>query len=56
VVFCDNAPYHQSRLLAEWLQAHKRIRQKFLPAYAPNLNLIERLWKWMKKKVTATVY
>jgi transposase len=35
---------------------HRRLRQKFLPAYAPNLNLIERLWKWMKKKVTATVY
>ncbi|MDB9435284.1 transposase, partial [Dolichospermum lemmermannii CS-548] len=22
----------------------------FLPAYSPNLNLIERLWKWVKKK------
>ncbi|KAA6324915.1 hypothetical protein EZS27_025816, partial [termite gut metagenome] len=21
----------------------------FLPAYSPNLNLIERLWKWVKK-------
>jgi len=42
--------------LAEWLQTHMRISQKFLPAYAPNLNLIERRWKWMKKKVTATVY
>ena len=21
----------------------------FLPAYSPNLNLIERLWKWIKK-------
>lgn len=56
VVICDNAPYHHSRLLAKWLAKHKRISQKFLPAYAPNLNLIERLWKWMKKKVTATVY
>jgi transposase len=33
-----------------------RISQKALPAYSPNLNVIERLWKWMKKKVTATVY
>jgi transposase len=56
VVICDNARYHHSGLLAEWLQTHKRISQKFLPAYAPNLNLIERRWKWMKKKVTATVY
>jgi transposase len=56
VVICDNAPYHHSRLLAEWLNQHPRMSQKFLPPYSPNLNLIERLWKWMKKKVTATVY
>jgi transposase len=56
VVICDNARYHRSNLLAEWLKHHPRINQKFLPAYSPNLNLIERLWKWMKKKVTATVY
>jgi transposase len=56
VVICDNARYHHSRLLAEWLQTHPRISQKPLPAYSPNLNLIERLWKWMKKKVIATVY
>jgi transposase len=56
VVICDNARYHRSSLLAEWLAQHPRISQKFLPPYSPNLNLIERLWKWMKKKVTATVY
>jgi transposase len=56
VVICDNARYHRSGLLDEWLQQHPRISQKFLPPYSPNLNLIERLWKWMKKKVTATVY
>jgi transposase len=56
VVICANAPYHRSGLLAKWLQQHPHISQKFLPAYPPNLNLIERRWKWMKKKVTATVY
>jgi transposase len=45
LVICDNARYHHSGLLAEWLQTHKRISQKFLPAYAPNLNVIERRWK-----------
>jgi transposase len=40
LVICDNACYHHSRLLAQWLAKHKRLRQKFLPAYAPNLNLI----------------
>jgi transposase len=56
VVICDNARYHRSGMLADWLEQHPRISQKFLPPYSPNLNLIERLWKWMKKKVTATVY
>jgi transposase len=26
-----------------------RIELLFLPSYSPNLNLIERLWKWIKK-------
>jgi hypothetical protein len=56
MVICDNARYHHSGLLAEWLQKNKRISQKSLPAYVPNLYLIERLWNCMKKKVTATVY
>jgi transposase len=44
VVICDNARYHRSKLLADWLQQHPRISQKFLPPYSPNLNVIDRLW------------
>ena len=29
---------------------------KFLPPYAPNLNLIERLWRFMNKKVRNNKY
>jgi transposase len=28
----------------------------FLPAYSPNLNLIERLWKLMRKKIINNRY
>ncbi|WP_425058317.1 transposase [Sporomusa carbonis] len=28
----------------------------FLPAYSPNLNLIEGLWKWLKEKVIYNVF
>ena len=28
----------------------------YLPAYSPNLNLIERLWKFVKKKVLYSKY
>ena len=31
-----------------------RIKQIFLPPYSPNLNLIERLWKFLRKKVINT--
>jgi transposase len=49
-VICDNARYHRSRRVAEYL-ATSRIKLLFLPPYAPNLNLIERLWKYFKKPV-----
>jgi transposase len=54
-LFVDNAPYYRSQVLAEYVKT-SRIELVFLPAYSPNLNLIERLWKWMKKKVINTFY
>lgn len=54
-VVCDNARYYHAKLLKEWLE-DKPIELIFLPPYAPNLNLIERLWKFMKKKVINSCY
>ena len=48
-VFLDNARYQRCRLV----QAHADslgIELLFLPPYSPNLNLIERLWKYVKKE------
>jgi transposase len=50
VLICDNAPYYRSRLLQEWLAGQPLIKQWFLPTYSPNLNIIERLWRFMKKQ------
>ncbi len=47
----DNATYYRSQFLKEYLQKNPRIRIRYLPAYSPNLNLIERLWHIFKKKV-----
>ena len=55
-VVVDNAPYNRAKILKEWLKDHPRIEILYLPPYAPNLNLIERLWKFMKKKVIRTAY
>jgi transposase len=50
ILVCDNAPYYRSRLLQDWLSAKPLIQQWFLPTYSPNLNIIERLWRFMKKQ------
>ena len=52
-VICDNARYYYNKTLQAWLN-NSKIRQIFLPPYSPNLNLIERLWKFMRKKVIDT--
>lgn len=49
-IFCDNAGYYRNKAVTEYLQTSK-IRLHFLPPYSPNLNPIERLWKWMKERV-----
>ncbi len=41
-----------SHALREWWRAHAgRIQPFFLPAYTPQLNLIERLWRYLKDKL-----
>lgn len=54
-IFCDNAGYYRNKAVTEYLQASK-IKLHFLPPYSPNLNPIERLWKWMKEHVIYNTY
>ena len=54
-VVCDNARYYKNKELTEWL-ANKPIQQVFLPPYSPNLNLIERLWKFLRQKIINTPF
>ena len=54
-VFCDNARYYRNKAVTEHLKASK-IQLHFLPVYSPNLNPIERLWKWMKERVIYNTY
>jgi transposase len=55
-IICDNAGYYRSKAVRAYLKNNPRIRLVFLPAYAPNLNLIERLWKLFKKKTLYNCY
>ena len=45
----DNARYQHCALVQD-LARELQIELLFLPSYSPNLNLIERLWKFTKKK------
>jgi transposase len=54
-VTLDNARYYKNALIMEYLLTSK-IKLLFMPAYSPNLNLIERLWKFMRKTILYNKY
>lgn len=54
-VILDNARYNRAKEVAEYASQHK-INLLFLPSYSPNLNLIERFWKYFKEKVCTKYY
>jgi transposase len=54
-LFVDNARYNHSKLVQAYIETSK-ITMHFLPAYSPNLNPIERLWKLMKKEIIKSNY
>ena len=51
----DNARYQRCDLVTK-LAAELKIELLFLPPYSPNLNLIERLWKLVKKECLYNIY
>lgn len=54
-IILDNARYYHSKQMKAYL-ANSRIRLVSLPSYSPNLNLIERLWHFFKKKILYNQY
>jgi transposase len=54
-IISDNARYYYSKDVKEYLK-NSKIELINLPAYSPNLNLIERLWKFFKKKILYNQY
>ncbi len=56
VLIVDNARYYYNGEVVGYVAQSKQLEMVFLPPYAPNLNLIERLWKFMKKKTLYNRY
>lgn len=56
-IVVDNATYNRATAVRDWLAREGcRTRLHYLPPYAPNLNLIERLWWFFKKKTLWNTY
>jgi transposase len=54
-IFLDNARYQKCALVQN-LAMELKIELCYLPTYSPNLNLIERLWKFVKKDCLYSKY
>ena len=51
----DNARYQRCKYVLD-IATRLNIEILFLPPYSPNLNLIERLWKFVKKECLYSTY
>jgi transposase len=47
ILVLDNASYFKAEIVSQFV---------FLPPYAPNLNLIERFWRFVKDKLVKNTY
>jgi transposase len=57
VVIQDGARYHTSAAMRQFFDAHaERLTIEQLPAYSPDFNPIEHLWKKVKKEATHLKY
>ncbi|MBW2986905.1 IS630 family transposase, partial [Candidatus Woesearchaeota archaeon] len=54
-VFCDNARYYRNKDVQKYIK-NSKLEMHFLPPYSPNLNPIERLWKFVNEKVLYNKY
>jgi transposase len=48
----DNAPWHQGALVTQVLKEWPHLELYRLPSYSPQLQVIERLWKVLRRRAT----
>lgn len=56
IMYVDNVKFHHARALKPFLAAHPELELRFLPAYSPDLNPVERVWWFMRKHITHNRY
>jgi len=52
VLLVDNASWHGGKPVREVLKKYPHLELKRLPSYSPKLNVIERLWKALRRRAT----
>ena len=52
VITIDNAPWHRGARVDQVLAAHPHLRLYRLPSYSPQLNMIERFWRVLRRRAT----
>jgi len=55
IILVDNVPYQKCAFVKD-AAIRLGITLHYLPTYSPNLNLIERVWKFVKSKVLNAAY
>jgi transposase len=52
VIVIDNAPWHAGEPVEKALADNPHVELYRLPSYSPQLNVIERLWKLLRRRAT----
>jgi transposase len=52
VLTIDNAPWHAGKPVANVLAQYPHLELYRLPSYSPQMNVIERLWKALRRRAT----
>lgn len=55
-IVLDNARFHKSKKVKAWLKENPKITLKFIPPYWPQLNVVERYWRFMRKNITHNLW
>jgi transposase len=56
IMYVDNVRFHHAKALKPFLSAHPELEIRYLPAYSPDLNPVERVWWYMRKNITHNRY
>ncbi len=55
-IVLDNARVHHAKLVQRFIEINNRIHLIYLPPYSPDLNPIEKFWKFVRQQITHNTY